>query len=214
VSSSPLQIESVVDQVYAALRERILAGELPRGARLRQEALAEELGVSRTPLREALRRLAAEGFVVIHPNRGAEVANMTEEDVRVAYEARLVLEPGAARLAAIRRPPGELATMRAAADAGRAGSVDRDGLAASRTFHLALIRASGNDYLVRLGEALWVPGIAERIYERQNAGREQLLADAEEHSRIADAVAAGDPDLAEVLVRQHIGSALSRLLGA
>ncbi len=213
MSTPPLQIESVVDQVYAVLRRRILDGELPRGARLRQEALADELGVSRTPLREALRRLAAEGFVVFRPNRGAEVADLTAEDVRVAYEARLVLEPGAARLAARRRPAAELAAMRAAAEAGRAPDGDRGGLAASRDFHLALIRASGNEYLVRLGEALWVPGIAELIYERQAAGPVQVLADADDHARIADAIAAGDADLAEALVRQHIRRALSRLLG-
>jgi DNA-binding GntR family transcriptional regulator len=125
VSSPQLQIESVVDQVYAVLRRRILDGDLGRGTRLRQEALAEELGVSRTPLREALRRLAAEGFVTFHPNRGAEVADMSADDVRAAYEARLVLEPGAARLAATRRPAGELAAMRAAVKLGGLETVTR-----------------------------------------------------------------------------------------
>jgi DNA-binding GntR family transcriptional regulator len=213
VSSPQLQIESVVDQVYAVLRRRILDGDLGRGTRLRQEALAEELGVSRTPLREALRRLAAEGFVTFHPNRGAEVADMSADDVRAAYEARLVLEPGAARLAATRRPAGELAAMRAAVEAGRAGNGDQEGLAASRDFHLALIRASGNEYLARLGEALWVPGIAQAIYERQAASREQVLVDAVEHARIASAVEAGDADLAEALMRHHVQNAFSRLLG-
>jgi DNA-binding GntR family transcriptional regulator len=103
--------------------------------------------------------------------------------------------------------------MRAAVAAGRAGDGHQGGVAASRNFHLALIRASGNEYLVRLGEALWVPGIAELVYERQAVSREQVLADADDHARIGDAVAAGDADLAEALMRHHIQSALSRLLG-
>jgi DNA-binding GntR family transcriptional regulator len=210
---SQLQIESVVDQVYAAIRGRIEDGDLPRGTRLRQEALAEELGVSRTPLREALRRLAAEGFVRIRPNRGAEVVALTPGEVRAAYEARLVLEPGTARLAAMRRPADGIEAMRAAVRVQRGADGNRNGLVGSRDFHLALIRASGNEYLIRLGEALWVPGVAQAVYEQQEDSPELLLADAEEHARIANAVEAGDGDLAETLARRHIQDALGRLLG-
>jgi DNA-binding GntR family transcriptional regulator len=213
VSVEPLRIESVVDLVYAAVRGRILDGEFPRGARLRQEALAEELGVSRTPLREALRRLAAEGFVEFRPNRGAEVAYITREGAQAAYGARLVLEPGAARLAAERRPAEELKGMRSAIQSQRRSGGGRAALAASRDFHLALVRASGNEYLARLGEALWVPGIAQAIYERQAETPEQALTDAAEHEEIANAVDGGDSDLAERLTREHIAAALRRMLG-
>lgn len=214
MSVPQLQIESVVDQVYAVVRRRILDGELARGTRLRQEALAEELGVSRTPLREALRRLAAEGFVDFHPNRGAHVAGLRPEDVRVAYEARLVLEPGAARLAATRRPAGEIAAMREAVAAQRGSADRRAAYAASRAFHVALVRACENEYLIRLGEALWVPGIAQPIYDRQAEGSERMLADVADHERIATAVESGDADLAEALTRHHIATAIARLLGA
>ncbi len=67
--SGRLRIRSVVDQIYDALLERVLSGDIPRGTRLPQGALAEEMGVSRTPLREALRRLSAEGFVEFSTNR-------------------------------------------------------------------------------------------------------------------------------------------------
>jgi DNA-binding GntR family transcriptional regulator len=213
MSTERLRVESVVDLVYAAVRGRILEGDLPRGTRLRQEALAEELGVSRTPLREALRRLAAEGFVEFRPNRGVEVAYITREGARAAYEARLVLEPGAARLAAERRPRDELKAMRAAIQSQRRSDGGGVALAASRSFHLALVRASGNEYVARLGEALWVPGIAQAIYERQSGSAEQALADAAEHEGIADAVEAGDAELAERLTREHIAAALARMLG-
>src|SRR6476469_2106247 len=111
---APLQIESVVDHVYAALRERILAGDLPRGTRLRQASLAAALGVSRTPLREALRRLSTEGLVEFSPNRGATVSELDFGDLRHAWAARVALEPGAARLAAERRDSEGIAAMRAA----------------------------------------------------------------------------------------------------
>ena len=208
----PLQIETVVDRVYGEVRRRIVEGELGRGAKLRQEALADALGVSRTPLREALRRLAAEGLVEFHPNRGATVATLTAEDVRSAYEARLAFEPGAARLAAMRRPTSELAALRAAIADQRASSSTRGAYAASRAFHLALVRASRNDYLIRLAEALWVPGLAQAIYELQAEEPDRLTTDVGEHERIAAAVEGGDPSLAEALMRRHIESALSRLL--
>src|SRR6201997_589652 len=106
-----LNIASVVDQVYMAIRERISSGSLPRGARVHQEDLALDLGVSRTPVREALRRLAAEGLVEMRTNRGARVADVDQGGMRGAYEARLVVEPGAARLAAARRPARPLSRM-------------------------------------------------------------------------------------------------------
>src|ERR1700748_3449510 len=94
---APLAIASVVDQVYSAIRDRIIQGSLERGARIHQEDLAEELGVSRTPVREALRRLAAEGLVEMRTNRGARVADVGRSDMQAAYQARMVIEPGAAR---------------------------------------------------------------------------------------------------------------------
>src|SRR5437667_6981136 len=113
-SSGPLQIQSVVDQVYAAVRSRILSGELAAGSRLRQTSLADELGVSRTPLREALRRLSTEGLVVLETNRGATVAKHDLSDMLHAWRARLALEPAAARLAAQVRVPEALERMRRA----------------------------------------------------------------------------------------------------
>jgi DNA-binding GntR family transcriptional regulator len=207
----PLQIETVVDRVYAAIRERIVEGQLARGTKLRQEALADELGVSRTPLREALRRLAAEGLVEFSPNRGARVAELQPADVRAAYEARLAFEPGAARLAAARRPAVELAAMRTAIARERRAGASLAAYAASRAFHLALVRASENEHLIRLAEALWVPGLAEAIFDRQAADPGYLRGDADEHERILAAIEAGDGSAADELARDHILEAFSRM---
>jgi DNA-binding GntR family transcriptional regulator len=202
---APLQIQSVVDHVYSALRERILSGDLPRGTKLRQASLAEELGVSRTPLREALRRLATEGLVEFSPNRGATVSELDFGDMRHAWSARVALEPGAARLAAERRDEASIAAMRDAIDQQRAAAADKDAsFAANRAFHLALAAASGNPHLTRFAEMLWVPRIGVPIYQAQAAEPAGAGAWAEEHERIIDAIQDGRVDDAERLTREHI----------
>jgi DNA-binding GntR family transcriptional regulator len=206
-----LNIASVVDQVYTAIRERISSGSLPRGARVHQEDLAEELGVSRTPVREALRRLAAEGLVEMRTNRGARVADVDQIGMRVSYEARTVIEPGAARLAAALRLPEPIARMRAAVVAQRRSlrNVQRS-FEANREFHLALAAASGNDFLVQFAERLWVARIGETIYERQVQTQERMLLDVREHEQIIEAIEAGDGRRAESLTRRHLTDAMKR----
>ncbi|MDX6545890.1 MAG: hypothetical protein QOG02_1664 [Gaiellales bacterium] len=206
-AAGPLQIQSVVDHVYAALRERILSGDLARGTRLRQALLADELGVSRTPLREALRRLSTEGLVEFSPNRGATVSELDFGDMRHAWSARVALEPGAARLAAERRDGPSIARLqRAIASQQGAGSDRQASFAANREFHLALAAASGNPHLTRFAEMLWVPRIGVPIYEAQAALASGSTAWASEHARITEAIAAGDADLAERLTRDHISA--------
>ncbi|MFZ0973088.1 MAG: GntR family transcriptional regulator [Solirubrobacteraceae bacterium] len=208
-----LNIASVVDQVYTAIRERITSGSLARGARVHQEDLAEELGVSRTPVREALRRLAAEGLVEMRTNRGARVADVDQAGMRVSYEARTVIEPGAARLAAAQRLEEPLARMRAAVAAQRRSlrNVQRS-FEANREFHLALAAASGNEFLSQFAERLWVARIGETIYERQVETQERMLLDVREHEQILEAIEEGDGRRAESLTRRHLTDAMKRSL--
>src|SRR3954454_17732051 len=93
---------ALVDKLAAQLQARVLSGEFPSGTRLRQETLAEEFGVSRTPVREALRKLQATGLVELQPNRGALVRGLSLREIRDAYEVRAELEALAAELAAER----------------------------------------------------------------------------------------------------------------
>ena len=200
----PIQIASVVDQVHAALREQILSGELERGSRLPQETLAAEFGVSRTPLREALRRLAAEGLVTLQPNYGATVSQLDFGDMRDAWTARLVIEPPAARMGAERRSEAELDRMQAAIDHQRAVGDPAASLDANRDFHLALVAASGNPHLIHLAELLWVARISVAIYTAQAAQVGGTAAWSDEHDGILAAMRAGDGDAAERLTREHI----------
>jgi DNA-binding GntR family transcriptional regulator len=216
--AAPLPIASVVDQVYDAIRERITSGSLPRGDRIHQEDLAEELGVSRTPVREALRRLAAEGLVEMRTNRGARVADVNRREMHAAYQARLVIEPGAARLAAKERLPESLARMRAALAAQRRAVPDvAKSFDANREFHLALVQASGNEYLLQFVRRLWVARIGEVIYERQTESTQRMGIDADEHEEILRTIEAGSGARAESLTRRHLAEAMRRsrdLLGS
>jgi DNA-binding GntR family transcriptional regulator len=205
--SGQLRIKSVVDQVHAELLERIVAGELRPGARLRQEALAEQLGVSRTPLREALARLVSEGLVEFVPNRGATVAGRDFSDMEQAWRARLVIEPGAARLAAERQERLAIESMRETVLRQRSVADDvTASFALNREFHLALVAAAGNAHLSQFAELLWLSRIGVPIFARQARDRAQVLAWADEHEAIAEAVAAGSAPRAERLTRDHIAA--------
>lgn len=200
-----LEIKSVVDRVHEELLERIVAGELPPGARLRQEALAEELGVSRTPLREALARLVTEGLVEFAPNRGATVAGRDFSDMEQAWRARLVIEPGAARLAAERRDPEAIERMRETVERQRRVADDvTASFELNREFHLALVAASGNPHLTQFSELLWLVRIGLPIFARQARDREHLLAWADDHDAIVEAISSGDGARAAELTREHI----------
>jgi DNA-binding GntR family transcriptional regulator len=211
-----IDVTSMGDRVYAVLRDRILSGELEHGERLHQEALSEELGVSRTPLREALGRLAADGLVELTPQRGARVAGVAPSDMQASYESRLVVEPAAARLAA-ERCGGEAGcgAMRQAVtdlqDAAAAADI-RAAFAANRAFHLAVVEASDNAYLLRFAEMLWATRLGLAVYERQRGQLDILAMDAASHEEITDAVAAADADGAERLMREHIAAAMVLLV--
>jgi DNA-binding GntR family transcriptional regulator len=206
-----LQIVSIADRVCGILQERILSGELEAGSRLHQENISEELGVSRTPVREALARLAADGLVELFPNRGARVADVALEDMRTAYEARLGVEPLAARFAADRRTSEQLEEMKAAAGDQRKTRDPRATYAAIRRFHLAVVDAAGNPLLSRFAGSLWTGRIAIHVFLRQ-ADRAVLDADAEEHEEILAAIERGNGELAERLMHEHIAVSLERLI--
>jgi DNA-binding GntR family transcriptional regulator len=211
MSSQPqpgFEVQSVADQVYAVLRERIAGGEIERGSRLHQEDLATEFGVSRTPVREALRRLAAEGLVDLFANRGARVATATDEQLRSSYETRLVVEPGAARVAAELRLPEAVAAMKAALrDEEKAGTSSAKHFKANRDFHLAIVRGTGNPQLVQFMEHVWIGRIGATLYETR-LDPKGLGKDHSAHRSIAKAIEAGNADRAEELTRGHLTRAM------
>jgi DNA-binding GntR family transcriptional regulator len=211
VDGGGFQVQSVADQVYAVLRERIAKGQIERGSRLHQEDLAKEFGVSRTPVREALRRLAAEGLVDLFANRGARVATATDAQLRSSYETRLVVEPGAARVAAALKLEAPIAAMRAAMRAeAKAGRSSAKHFRANRAFHLALVEGTGNPQLVQFMEHVWIGRIGAMLYETR-LDPSGLKADHKAHRSIAEAVESGDGERASELSRGHLERAMELL---
>jgi DNA-binding GntR family transcriptional regulator len=202
-----LRVRSVVGLAYDEIRSLIVSGALGSGARLGQAELAEQLGISRTSVREALRRLAGDGLVEFEVNRGFFVVDIGLDSVLQRLEARLVLEPSIARLAAERRSEADLDAMRAAIAAERAATTSDDGHDASRAFHMALAAATGNEALVRLLDTLWIADVGRRLLAQRRVAPTWQDADVTEHREIADAVEAGDAARAERLMRSHVESA-------
>lgn len=198
----------MVDLAYERIRGLVLGDELPPGARLGQVELAERFGISRTPVREALRRLAGEGLVDFHSNRGFRVADLGLEAVLRRLEVRAIIEPGIAGLAADRRAERdvrELYRSIAREEKARSGIAAHD---ASRDFHVMLARATGNDELVRVLESLWIVEVGRRLLVRRWAVSDWQTRDVEEHKQIATAVAEGRADDAGRLMSEHVRDAL------
>ena len=207
---------TLTDATADALRGRIVAGAWPAGTPLRQEALAEELGVSRIPLREALRRLEAEGLVVVQPHRGAVVAALPTSDALELFELRALLEADLVRRAVPRLTAADDARLRAAALGFERAVIDGDVAAwglANRDFHFALYAAAGRPRTLEVVERLHAQ--TDRLLRLQLALTDGVRRAVREHRAIAAAARARDPRRAAALVRRHIldaGAALAEAL--
>ena len=185
------------------LRTWIVTGRLPHGTRLVENVLAEELGVSRIPIREALKQLQSEGFVDIVPRRGAVVAEVSMKEAEDFYEVRSALESFAARKAALCRKPADLERLHSIVEEGREALEHQAWPELTRlnsAFHEAIAAATGNDHLVELmaAYALKLAWIFSSSAERRGAAAWN------EHEGIIAAIADGDAELAEVLAARHI----------
>lgn len=200
--------EAVTDEIRAMIRN----GTLQPGERLLEDRLAEELGVSRNPVREAIRSLEATGLVEVIPRRGAYVATLEADRAAELLELRAVLEAYAARRAAVRRTDDDVARMRATLDEGRAATAAGDLVAAARAhrdFHRAVEDAANHLQLGSVVEPLRAQ--TELVFS--------ILVDTrglvgwEQHVDILDAIAVGDVAGADAATQRHMHSVLDDLLG-
>ncbi|MGW3102158.1 GntR family transcriptional regulator [Streptomyces sp. NPDC001100] len=204
MSSMTAKIEplgAVRERVLATLRQDIIAGRLRPGDRLVERELAERFGVSRVPVREAIRALVAEGFVLFESARRTVVRRLTPTDVKELFELREALEVYAAGLAASRATPQALAELRelldSAAEATR--SDDAEAITDVNTrFHDRILSLAGNSLLISVMEP--VDGRL-RWLTRQNEEWPQLLT---EHEELYEAIASGDPDRARSHALSHV----------
>ena len=199
------------ERTAGAVREFILRGELPAGARLGEAELAERLGVSRTPVREALTRLAAEGLVEITPNRGARVATWTVEELEGVFDLRASLEPQLTAFAVRHATPHDIgdlealaARMTAVADPGPGQDLDKL-VPLNRAFHDRLVALAGHPTLAAALAGAVHPAIVRRnFHSYDHASLRRSLA---HHTEIVAALRAGDPVWARSVMTAHIHNA-------
>ena len=207
------------DEIALLLEDEIVSGRIEAGSVLRQEQLSERFGVSRTPIREALRRLAAQGLVSFTPNRGVRVRTLSRDELREAFLVRAELESLATALAVPRMTDERLSELDAAEqrfseltlvlrEKARAGEADNalavEWMGANYAFHDVVYAAADSPYLERLaksarrtfvGQITWVARAElDTLYERNDC----------EHRALREAIAAGSVNGARTLAREHV----------
>lgn len=192
---------SKTDLVATSLRREILGGAIPPGTLLRQRDVAERFDVSSTPVREALRRLEAEGFVVTEHHKGASVVRSGESRAEENAAIRAALEPLAARFAATSRSERDLEEIQVCHEQLVRCDDNTRLFALNRAFHLRVYEASSSPVLISMLNLLWRAlgehNLVPRTYE-QSIGQ---------HAEILAAIRDQDPDRADRLTREHIAKA-------
>jgi DNA-binding GntR family transcriptional regulator len=191
------------ERAYQAIRELIVSLELAPGAVLDERALTARLALGRTPVREALRRLALEQLVAVYPRRGMFVTDVDVRDLARISEVRALLEPAAARLAAERRTEDEAAGLRVLVrELDRPGDDQRALMALDERIHRAVYRAAHNHLLEKTLGEYYV--LALRIWMIALDRQEELGGAVEQHRTLLEAVLDADADAAEEAVRGHV----------
>lgn len=206
-----LETRTLAEQVAAHMRDEILSGRLVAGARLSQEALAEQFRISRVPIRDALRQLEAEGLVLSQPRVGTSVADLSTPDLEELYDMRLALEPVVARLATPRLRAADLTTMRRCLDLMSASAeLSVEWFAAHAEFHSALNSRSERERMCRLVDSL--RGQTERYVRVYRFALERADELGAEHEFIYRAAQDGDGDAVAAAVHEHLAHVRDRLV--
>jgi DNA-binding GntR family transcriptional regulator len=200
--------ETSTVRVRDELQHAILEGVLKPGERLRAEALAQRFGTSRTPIREALLQLEAQGLVEVEPNRGAVVRAFDRDDLLDLYAVRALLEPAAAARAATRIDDAAIARLQELCDNAEHATVDEQ-IAYNEDFHRIIVEAAGSRRLtVAMRAASGIPrAFRSRFWDSEEQRAESLLC----HRRLVSAFRVRDAQLAEAVMRMHILGAVGFL---
>lgn len=214
VTFTPVETGSLAARIQERLEAAIYAGELQPGQHLLEVELADAFRVSRASLREALRLLEHKGLVVSVPRRGTFVAELSEREVRDSYTLRVLLETYAIRIAAAAPTHELLDRLDALVDAlgACAGRGDHTGIVdCDVEIHRAICAAAGNEKLLAVWESLVAPVRALLLVKYRVTDDSPEIEKG--HRKLVEAIRAGDPDLAESLLRSHIVDTAELVLG-
>ena len=203
--SAKLPSRALYEQVAEGLRSRILSHHLAPGSWIDEQALTAELGISRTPLREALKVLAAEGLVTMKLRRGAYVTEVSERDMVEVFHLMALLESDAAATVATHATEAQLQELQALHDALEAQVNDRDGFfTANERFHMRLLELADNRWRIQMVADLRKVMKLNRHNSLFKQGR--LDASLQEHRDLMAALHARQPEQAQALMRRHISA--------
>lgn len=208
---------SSVDMACHVIRDSILSGEFPAGSWIREIVVARKAAVSRTSVRQALSLLTAEGFVELHPNRGALVVDWTGDNLRQVFDLRALLEGYCSALAATQRTDDELARMREEADrfsglVARKRAPRMQAIAESNNrLHRLILDAGKNRRVASLLVAVVQVPLVNQTFARYS--REDLARSASQHHELVRAIEARDAPWAESAMRAHIHAAKRAIFG-
>jgi DNA-binding GntR family transcriptional regulator len=191
------------ERIADGIRNAIVNGTIPAGSRVAEPELAERFGISRTPVREALRQLESEGFITVVPRKGAIVASMSEKDISDFYDLKMVLEGFAARQATLALTEADIDRMTAVNDAMLAAALQqewRKAIELHNEFHEIFVVASGNERLAAIDRNLVLQFQRFRLILAMHGSIE---GSARQHREIIAAFRARDAELAESLVRKN-----------
>lgn len=205
---APLELDNAPQAICARLRDLILSGELSPGSQIKIQGIADELGVSVVPVREAIRTLAAEGLMELRPNRSPIVAPLELSEILEINQVRLALEPFFLELAVPAHTDQSLARCEQLIRLDEASKDPFDKIELNRQFHLALIEPSGQKRALKLidGQFETISRFAQMLVMRGMRGHVH-----DEHAAILDAVATGQSGRAVDLMKSHISSAGDRI---
>ncbi|MFD7694457.1 GntR family transcriptional regulator [Streptomyces sp. NPDC059805] len=202
---APVKQPPAADRVYGHVKQGVLERRYEGGTLLTEGELADAVGVSRTPVREALLRLEAEGLLKLYPKKGALVLPVSAQEIKDVVETRMLVEEHAARKA-VPAPPGLLERLEELLDRQKAQAAAGDFAAAAvtdRCFHAEIVRSGGNEILSRL---------YDQLRDRQlrmgaavmHSHPDRIAKTLSEHEEILSALRSGDPQAAVELVHRHI----------
>jgi DNA-binding GntR family transcriptional regulator len=203
--------ERLSEKAYRLLKHKIVTLELEPLAVIDDSGLADELGIGRTPIREALHRLAAEGLIIVAPRRGMFVADISITDLSKIFQVRMEMEGFCARLAAARITPARIAQMESTIESLRTmdSPSGRELMDVDERFHGLLYEAADNEFLAEMLNRLHAHScrLWHLVLHRLGDVRPAI----EQHARILEALEARDADGAESLVREHIADFQKRI---
>lgn len=196
------------DDAYESIKRLIQSNEFPPGSSIREQVVAQKLGISRTPIREALRQLAAEGWVQIFPNRGAVVVALTDQDIEEIFQLRTLIEPELAALAAVRATPEEIDELEATLT-----SLDQ-AVNESNIAQLVALNEEFHTQIFEMGRSktLWVAlnvtsrrVLSSRTFSKYS--REEIHRSHSHHTELVSAIRRHDADWARSIMRTHLAAA-------